>query len=386
VNQFTNKKNTLNNILISVMLLGQILSVIGRTQGNHICVTISIWCVLIPCLIFGLKSLSMHYENQKGEVFLAFCGLMLFVFIAIINSGDFSYETILSCLMFIEIPLLLISIYQIENNMFFKKIYICHLFIAIYYIYFSFNEKAYYYVRNGYPIYDDLTLGLSNPNTAGIYLLVNLIVICSALLYFKKVWVRLVFLVTATYIMYLLFETHSRTGMLAAIIFIVLIIGEKLKILKITRKTNKLFFYVPLIYFFITVIFNEKMAEFELFGETVSTGRYEIYMRYWEEMDLGKILFGNLANCKFENLHNMYLSVFISVGLIAALLFAFLLYKSMVIICKSKKKSYQNSAVIGILMIILHSSAEADFFVEGTYFSAALFLLCCIANSFSETD
>jgi len=121
--RFNNNK-VVQDWALNFMLIGQVCAVVGRTQAIHLVTTLSVFFVLLSCVMFGVESIFSKFVEKQRPILLSFCTLVIFVIMAVLNSGDFSYENILRCLMFLEIPVFLMAIPKVYKNDFTAIIFV----------------------------------------------------------------------------------------------------------------------------------------------------------------------------------------------------------------------------------------------------------------------
>lgn len=120
----------------------------------------------------------------------------------------------------------------------------------------------------------------------------------------------------------------------------------------------------------------------EFIGESLFNGREEIYARYFDNLDVFNFLFGDYVKFHFDNMHNGYVSIAATVGIVAlGSYIVFLkanLYRNL---WKLEDTFTDKVAFTGFLCTLMYTSTEAAMIVGGSNYA---FLLACVYMLFSK--
>lgn len=334
------------------------------SMGTWIIVFSSIFAII--CSI--LKNTAVKLDNS----FLILILLIIFVAFSMLFGNEINYNGLVAALCFLEIPFFMIAYDEIISDRLIKLIYTVFFLLSLYYIGLSFSSLSnVYYNKYGSREMEFATLGYSNPNETSMYLVTCFVIIVSMIFSIKKRLLKTVIIIDAFFLFRVIWETQSRTGIMACVIFLVLAFLYKER--NITKIIKIISFLTCFAFLLITVFYYDKISSLELLGDKVDTGRYVIYEDIINQMNFGKFLFGDFT-LHFENLHNSVLTVFATVGFWGTIAFFFLIYKRI-----NLKRINNNVAAIGILCLIMTTATEGALLTKGSAFAASflsVYFLC----------
>lgn len=245
-----------------------------------------------------------------------------------------------------------------------KFIFAVNLVISVVLIGFSFMPGIAYSGK----LEDSLYLGFNNPNETAVYLMAN---ICILMLFFDvlKRWLyKIPLLCVIAYLSYLLYCTNSRTALIATILVIVYqLFARKWRVPKWVIFVAVLF---PVIFLqvYAYLFENHYFLDAEILDKPFYSGREDDFIRVLDNLK-GEWLFGDAGKYHFTNLHNGPLSILASVGVMGYVTYLLSIFSTLRYYYNGIKTKSQTIALIAILAIFVHSSAEATFIVGGTHYS-----------------
>lgn len=318
---------------------------------------------------------------------MVFLGVILFFLIAIcfltvfVSHKDLKSDMV-SAICFLEIPMFMLCGKEIKSKHSVKIFIWIQYILSFYYLYLSTTNKAHYFEGSyGTAYLNELTLSYHNPNEASMYLTACLLTLLVAIILYKNILLKILFGVNAGIVLGLVFLTRSRAGMLVCIAVCILLIF--LKKIPVTRMVTRLAFAAPLVMVILIYFFNDKMVEWQIFGSSVETGRINVFNQVFNNLEFHEFFLGDFGNLAFNNLHNIYISVFGTIGIIGFILYVAYMY-NMFIRHQEDNNYAQKLAYIGILLLVIYSSVESTFFTGGSAFAMCFMGLYLLAG-FSES-
>jgi hypothetical protein len=116
-------------------------------------------------------------------------------------------------------------------------------------------------------------------------------------------------------------------------------------------------------------------------GEMFDYGRKGEYEIVFKDVSFLSAIFGNVGYHRFDNNHNALLTIFANLGILGMSIFFGIMMHKVLKIVNGTMTKYQNTAVIGVLALIIQSSMESTVFTAGSYISIPFFLLFLIAST-----
>ena len=378
-----NRKNKMNLFEISlyITIFAEFLIFFGHPYKNNILVSSGTRLLIITNILCTLiYFINILRNNRLKYVDIIVLFIIFTSFIALVlNNNNSIYSSLIVLVRYWALPFYLTYYKNISNKTRVKVfIYKSYIVLSLFYIYLSFTQ-----LRNiGYTkwgIYQGyLTLGYSNPNETGMYLLICFIVLLSATMFYKnKIIVTFLFL-DSMYLLYLIYQTNSRTSFFIALFILILSFTGK----KINKKYIYISILIPIGFVIVNLIYTEFLSEIVLLGNSAGSGRDIIYKNYLLNLNFTSFLIGDFSLYKFSNLHNAYISILATIGLIGILPY-FSLLQSTFLQIKEKGIDQRSKqiAFIGLLGIIIHSSAEAALLVAGGVFGSSVGILYLLTLS-----
>ncbi len=366
-----------------IALFAMILILVAQPWRQTALMSLGTWLIFLSAVYDLLKAASMRFLNKP--TLLLICMLIL-SFFSLLASADFSYKSLVSLFCFWEIPIFMQFSTQNVSKNFKEKLYYIFLGLAAYYTFLSLSPISHDYLGPyGTVQLDELTLGFSNPNQTGMYLLICFFVLISAAAYFQKRWLRHLYIIAAAVIGALILATRSRACIIlaAAYLFYYIFFSKKLSLRTIGILT-KVAFVLPILLFFFILFFQQAAHSILVMGEEFDTGRSTIFSEVFTDFDIVNFLLGDFSKYQFQNLHNAYLSIFASAGFFVALLYVVYMRGKILELQKTAKQHPQQIALIGLVMLVIHMSVEAAFFTAGSVYAVSVMCLTWISSEKHE--
>lgn len=363
---------------IYILLFGLMAIQIALPLRINFIVSLGTWAIFISTIVaFVITAMA---RKNRDRYFLIIIALIVTVALSMLCSFSISYQNFVVALSFLEIPLFMVAYPSVNNENIRKTIYRCFVILSVYYILVGFTSLAnVYYTKYGERQMEFLTLGYNNPNETAMYLFACLIVLVAMWVEIKSIAAKIFVVVDIALVGRLLWLTLSRTGALMSALFLVLVICLwKVRIPKIIRIVSIL---IPLIFLLVTFIFDELLLYWSVMGETLETGRADIYVKVLDKLNVIRFLVGGYE-FNFKNLHNALWTVFATVGILGAgTYFWFINAKIRDVHQSIKDKGVGKVALIGLLCIFIYTSTEAAFLTSGGTFAAIVISIYLLSVS-----
>ncbi len=364
----TNKSKFYDNcFVISIFSMMGIL--LALPYQNNSLISLGTYVIAFCAILMGAWYYLEHFKYlSRHELSLLFLALVCVV--ALFFSHSDLRTNIVETACFLEIPMFMLCGKEIKTKRPAKTFLWVQYILSFYYIFLSLTSKAHYYVhsRYGATSIEELTLAYRNPNETSMYLFACFLSLLIAFLSYRRFVLRLMFSVNAVLIFRLIWMTQSRAGIVSAILTIVALVLYK--VIPVSSFVTKAAIAIPWVMVAIIYFFNEQLVEINFLGSSVETGRLGVFDQVFGSLNLKKILFGDFATHSFDNLHNVYISVFGTIGIFGVILYAS--YLSSVLISQSQRDVHNASekmSYLGVLLMVVYSSVEATFFVGGSAFA-----------------
>jgi len=353
-----------------LMLLGMVMIQIAVPLRNEPIQSLGTWLIIASCV--GAFMLTLHLKKWNLKNFVAIIALIIIICSSIVYSLNLSYRSIVVASCFLEIPIFMGAYSSVINVSIRKMIYICFSLLSAYYIYISITSLGHiFYSKYGAYQTSYLTLGYANPNETAMYLFAALIVVLSLLFDVKSIILKCAIVIELMILVWLLWQTMSRTGILMGCFFLISVLWCRKR--TIPKSARIISLLIPIIFLLAMLIFKVWMSNWMILGETINTGRDEIYEQVLDNLNIITFFIGDYA-FQFQNLHNGFWSIFGTIGLLGALVYFWFINNKLRDIEKKVAASGSSKvAFIGLLCIFIYTSTEAAFITSGSAF-AALFV------------
>lgn len=328
--------------------------------------------LLVKCFVDNATALPM-----AALLFMILAFIALFVML-LFSSVDFR-QGIVKVLCFLEIPILMLSFEKKSEVKLLPILFWTQYALSWYYMYLSTTEKAHFFVGTySNTFIPELTLGYNNPNETAIYLLCCFMVLGPAVLYFKSIALRVLFIINTILVFRLIVLTQSRAGILVAIAStFFLVFRNKISVKKWLIRVVLLF---PLVIVFAIIFFHDELVSLRLLGDSVETGRIGVYNQVFDMLEFHEIFVGDFTTHLFDNLHNVYISIFGTIGIFGVIVYvAYLSSMTNRIVKAGLSLDFKKAGFFNVLLLIAHSSVEASLFVAGSAYAMSFICVYCIA-------
>lgn len=337
----------------------------------------------IVALFFVFSHCLKSYIPYKTQLMISILFMLAYSFLSFLISnscGFYIYLVRIICYLALPIYLIYVDYLRPDKRMI-NTIYIINILTSLVFIALSFSKYRY----AGYEIYMGtdkawLTLGYFNPNQTAMYLIVNIIVLLSALSYYKKRIFKGLLLMDILYLCLLLLDTSSRTSIgIGIIILMATIFNHKKRISKLMVLTT---LAIPLVFLLLYpwAYENGLIYLLEFGGKMDFSSRSVIFTNILKSVK-DQFLFGNFSAYQLQNLHNGVLSVYSSLGLVGLFFFYNFYIRAYLHLQESSIQSRTAYiAMIGLLSIFIHSCTESAFLVGGSVYAGSLSVLILLAK------
>lgn len=377
-------KQNLTEFLIYSLIVSLLMILFFEPFAVTFFTGLGVWVAFIAIVLIVIVA---AIEKRIYKTPITVC-TVLFAVIAvfsIIISNQMSYKSIVMLMSALEIPLFMLSVSRLSSERLTKCIYKTFVLISLFFIALSFTSLAHIF-KNEYGVSQQefLTLGYGNPNKTGMLLFACFAVLLSYLFSEDNLIKKLLLTADAAYILVLIFQTLSRACTIIAVLLLIFSFVKSKKIINVFAKACCI---VPLIFAPLFILFPTQIMQSKILGETLDTGRLSIYLNVLKNMTVKNFIIGNYTY-QFSNLHNVYITVFATVGVIGVVLFAVLYFFINSKLSTTYDDKQSKVAFLAISLYALHSSVEAAMFLSGSLYATIIILLyvLCINKTDKEYD
>lgn len=331
--------------------------------GIH-AITILVFALLVS---LSLKQGKIDIFNGKRLIILLALSIIL-VFSALLSSTSISFSVhIIGILGFLEMLFAIFIIDKVDYTDTTESfVFWVNVAIALVFVLFSRTSFAY-----SDEIIGSLSLGYANPNATAIYLLMNIALLMLYTVRIQKLIPKLFVYALCTYLLYLLYETHSRTCLVAAVLIVAyILVAPKWKLPKILLP---IFMLIPLVFlfFYAEMYKTGKYTDLTILGKEFYSGREGYFVKMLDNLK-AYWLVGDVGQHPFENMHNGPLALLSSGGVIGYLLYLQFTGNTIRHYYQGKVTHTQTVALIVIFAAFIHSCSEAALVVGGANYSIVM--------------
>lgn len=359
---------------IYMLLVGMLAIQIATPLRINLIASFGTWIIVIATIAAFMMAL--FTQKIKGWYLLNIVVLVVCVLASMVCTFVWEYQGIVAAVSFLEIPLLVTAYSECKKKKIQKAIYTSYIILSIYYQYISVTPYAHiYYTKYGEVKMDFMTLGYANPNETAMYLTVCFFILVTLFLKLKNKITKFFVMLDILLISRLIFLTLSRTAILLMVLFIGICVVFRKK--HLPSYIRRICFIAPILFLILTFLQRTLGTELLVLGETIETGRIDLYKSVFEKMNVLTVMFGQY-DFYFVNLHNALWCIFATIGIVGTIVFYLLLYKRICEIhfrsCKANRIEVK-SALSGLLCIVAYTSTEAAFLSTGGTFAVAFISL-----------
>lgn len=329
------------------------------TYGIFVCTGLAV--------AFGFYENRIVAKDVLPVLILAICGI-----VSMICSKVSINKALVRYLMFMELPLLLMSMPDRIDRSIVRFYSVGLIFLSVFFVYQASSGNAYvFYSSYGKGYISDLTLGYNNPNETAMYLFCTQFGLINAVVLSSNKWVKLFLSVLAGILLYLVFLTNSRTVMVLSVLLLVIMVFLRKRKPSVILTINVVAFSFAFVV--ILIVFSSTLTGILFWGDAFDTGRSEIYSSVINNLTLLKSIFGDF-DYEFDNLHNAPLSIFATIGIVGVTVFYYILLSWL--LGRIRTTKFGKCTYLGmwsVLMIFVHSSVEAAMLTAGSAFAVCSF-------------
>ena len=360
-------KSSFYDICFTISIFAMMGILLALPYQNNSLISLGTYTIAGCAVVMFVRYFIDHLQYVPWEE-IVFVGLAVMCVIAVLVDRAVSFASLVSVICFLEIPMFMLCAKETMT----KKPAIIFLWVqyilSFYYIYLSRTDKANYYIGfYGTTTIDELTLGYHNPNETAMYLFTCFLSLLIAFLFYKRFILRLMFGINAVMIFRLVWLTESRAGIVSCALAVVAFI--LIKLIPVGKFVTKIAIAVPWLMVAAIYFFNDALVEIEFLGSSVETGRIDVFQNALKGMNFFRFLFGNFS-ISFNNMHNVYITVFATIGIFGVILYSSYLSNSL--ISQSDKvvnNLSEKMAYVGVLLFVIYSSVEAAMMVSGSAYA-----------------
>ncbi len=311
--------------------------------------------ILLPFTTIEKELKFKFYQEKKAFFYLCMVAISALMVGLIETNIDQSF--VLAVLGFVS----LYATLSIDANTFAKKdlrqMFAINNCLSLTYVLYAFGPFSFKYSS-----YDEwgntwFTLGFSNPNTTGAYVMFCVAMLVIEIMYEKQWWRRTINLVLISGLIYVIYMTESRTALICSFALVLVIMMKRIP-LKAWYTDVALVLMMAFIFIQIWVA---SKSDATFLGKSVASGRQNMYTTFIQELieKPWRFIIGSVGTYRLENAHNVAFAVVRNFGFLGLICFiAF--WKSMIKGCMTTVGCSTNRAAIWALLIyIIYSSAEA---------------------------
>lgn len=287
-----------------------------------------------------------------------------------------SADNMLRMLGFLTLPLMLIysMLFRIDERCK-DVIFIYGVMISLLFIHLYHSDLRYKYTdAYGVTYMDAVTLGYPNPNQTAMYLFLCATILFIGAIYIKSKYLKCFFALDGCYISWIMLQTEARTAALLLAAFGALSVVAMRR--RITVRWVNLALFAPAGYVLLWPILRLLQQDVTILNDSIFNGRELIFARYFDNLNLIMFLFGDLSTFRLENLHNGYIAIAASMGMVVCIGYV-LLFKSCILrnLPDTNMPAHIRVAFVGVLCAIMYTCGEAAFFVGGSNYAIMFFAL-----------
>lgn len=372
----TSPKSNTQIFLSYFVVIGLMMILIAEPLNVSSFSSLGVWLIFVA--VVSVTAVTMM-EKKKIHVNAITVTTILFAVIGILSmtiGGQISYKSLVALMSALEIPLFIASIKQISSKKLTAVIYKCFVLVSLFYIVISFTPIA-HRCKNEYGIFQAsfLTLGYENPNKTGMLLFACVAVLLSYFYRVDGIGKKILIALDIAYMLCLIYQTQSRACIVVTALLLLFSFVKKRKIIECL---SWVCYIVPMCFSLLLGLLYQEIGQLRFLGDVFDTGRLLIYSDVLHSIDLKSFFLGQYSY-QFSNLHNLYVSLFATVGLLGTVVFAGLYFSVNKQLSRAYKTDSARVAYVAICLYMLHASVESAMFLLGSVYAAiiiSLYILC----------
>lgn len=353
---------------IYTMLIGLIIIQFATPFAINTLMSVGTWIVVLS----SLMALIIGVYRLKKNMTIGFLVLCIATLISFFLGFDYTYTNIVSLFCFLELPIFMMIYTDEVSEDIVRFIYRTAVMLSIFYNVLSFTSYCYLYrTEYGDRYLSFATLGFKNPNETAMFLTVTAIILLSFMVKAQKKIAKMLLILDFIALCRLIYLTDCRTALFVISLYLCMVVISRNK--NIPKQLPAIVIALCFIFIIAIMLLGGK-SSFIFMNDVVDTGRFNIYNSAISNLNFNKVVFGDFSY-RFSNLHNGFLSIFITIGAVGLIAVIYLLLQSTRnMLDYNQDKKVDKPAVIGFLCLILYTSTEAAFITTGS--SYAVFMFC----------
>lgn len=383
--------NNINGTTIGIYLtlICNFLILYGNAYQNKLLVSWGTRFLVLYVFLMGVIAALWH-ARQKTLSASGFFYLMLIIstIVGALATGWRTFsQHLVNYMCFLMVPAYFILFKDLKSIGRVRR-HVCFAFFVYAGLFFwlSSGKLAYIgYNRWGTYYGNDMTLGYDNANEAAIYLLITFIGIFAVFFTVQQFLLKIAVIGIEAWLLYLIWQTHSRAAFLSALIVILFIISGLAK--KIKTGWRNVIVALPAVFFPFVWAFPEFFSKLIVLGEASDSGRSGIYGQFLNDLTVTSFFFGDYGTKAGANLHSSYLSIFANFGIVAMTLYIVFLCTVLKEYCEEHEMDQVSYvAFAGILGLVIHGIAEGSVWISGTVYAGMLGMLILLMIPRGKTE
>ena len=374
-------------VVIIASCVCSLLQLFFMPRGNNAVVSISVRALQLVWLLAAGRLLLARVKEpfsvkMVGLLLLMLCSALSYLFASISDQKNM-WTNLVGTLGFWSLPLMLYyGTFANTANMK-KAVLFFHILTSLVYIglYYS-DYRHIFHTQYGTTYVYEVTLGYPNANQAAMYLLVCAIGLSAGIFFFKSGIAKLLLILDTGHIMWIIIQTGSRAAILVLLMYALFLLTLKYPV---TKLWVQIVFWIPLIYLLLPFL-GAPTTKMRFMNDLLFNGREIIFQRYFDNLSIKTFLFGDMNLFGYQNLHNGYIAIAASAGVITCVCFVHFLRNCVYWHLPARHAPmYERIAFLGFLCIILQTSAEAAYFTGGVNYAFLVFsIFTLFANNIGE--
>lgn len=374
--------------LLAYVIVCCIVFAIMREQTAYASLGVS--CAYIYVLFCYFYNI-VYRERKLFKIDIVMMVLMVMTYVNVTISGSGGFEYYKKMIMFFAsmIWMLICSRTSITKNTI-KIVFIISIIIASLYV---------IYFRSGWSEFEGqtlLSLHFSNPNLAGMFLLVSALYLSLILFSGELFNLRLIIHVMVGLLLvsnlYLILLTGCRSSFLAYFFFIMLVILDYISKGNFRLKHWMIFLLaiLPLVFAIVYVLQASSISDVSISlvgdqeGAKENSSRLPVWLPAFEtivEHPITGDYYGISEGTGMSQMHNTHVDVLASYGLLPFVLFVYLLYRCTINVTIGAHNRFQRVSVYAFLSCFISGTFEAALVSGSTGFFLIAFGFLLLANT-----
>ncbi|MBR0449020.1 MAG: hypothetical protein IIX24_05545 [Peptococcaceae bacterium] len=380
------KKETIHNTIVWLALISQAMTWVGLPLKINILISVAVALTTFSMALAGV----LLFFDRKGPAYrtndlVLLAALVIIVVWCVMGTASINIETVQRIILFFQMPFLMLVARRANKGGRVRDIvYTINACYPILFLYY-YNSDFVHRIKSEYGdgFVKAFTLGFANPNETAMYLMVCAFLLLAAFFHYKTLYKRILFGLDFLLISFLIYKTECRIViLLMTLVLLGVVFGRKIKV---GRRFIRCCFLASA-GFTVILLAAPAVGRILIMNEVADTGRYQIFSRFFYNLTATSLMVGDFLKYPLNNMHNAFLGIFASFGIIVALYCWAFFCRGFSAICGEKAESLEYSSLqLGCCAIILHSAVEAAMFLNGAIYADIVFLMLFMTASADNT-